>query len=170
MADIVGRIVEIEGPIHAERGGDARSNAIRQGSRGSRIAGAALMVATPASIMPALREDEDSGLRATSATSVLCATAPTAAGSLQKGGDVATAEIRAAAMKGVRRTGELGETIAVASRVPRVPANWPRPSRQIMVSFCACSGTTFARQNGSLRALGKSASQRMVLKAEPCGI
>jgi hypothetical protein len=116
MADIVGRIVEIEGPIHCEEVGRRVASLFGKDRAGSRIAAAALSgLRHKRQMIATLHEDE--GFWFTSGQSDICPVRDrsTAASSLQKADMLPPLEIRAAAMEAVKENGGIGrDDIAIA--------------------------------------------------------
>jgi hypothetical protein len=118
MADIVGRIVEIEGPIHAEEVGRRVAALFGKDRAGSRIAAAALEgLRYRRKDMSTLREDERFWFTTAQAESCPVRDRSTAVGSLQKADMLPPLEIRAAAQQAVKENGGIGRddmTVAIA--------------------------------------------------------
>jgi very-short-patch-repair endonuclease len=116
MADIVGRIVEIEGPIHCEEVGRRVASLFGKDRAGSRIAAAVLSALRyKRQMISTLHEDE--GFWFTSDQSRICPIRDRsgAASSLQKADMLPPLEIRAAAMEAVKENGGIGRgEIAIA--------------------------------------------------------
>jgi hypothetical protein len=117
MADIVGRIVEIEGPIHAEEVGRRVATLFGKDRAGSRIAAAALDgLRYRRKMMSTLNEDEGFWFTSDQRDTCPVRDRSNAAGSLQKADMMPPLEIRAAAMKAIKENGGMGRddiTIAI---------------------------------------------------------
>jgi hypothetical protein len=156
MADIVGRIVEFEGPIHADEVGRRVATLFGKDRAGSRIAAAALDgLRHGRQIMSTLREEE--GFWFTSAQCDICPVRDrsTTAGSLQKADMLPPLEIRAAAMKAVKENGGIGrDDIAVAiTRLLGFQRTGPDLRARIDGVISRLIGNNILQEeNGSLRA------------------
>jgi len=156
MADIVGRIVEIEGPIHAEEVGRRVASLFGKDRAGSRIAAAALEgLRYGRKNMSTLRENE--GFWFTNAQGERCPVRDrsTAVGSLQKADMLPPLEIRAAAMQAVKENGGIGRddiTVAI-TRILGFQRTGPELRARIdSVILRLLKDDNLQEEDGSLRA------------------
>jgi hypothetical protein len=156
MADIVGRIVEIEGPIHAEEVGRRVASLFGKDRAGSRIAAAALEgLRYGRKNMSTLRENE--GFWFTNAQGERCPVRDrsTAVGSLQKADMLPPLEIRAAALQAVKENGGIGRddiTVAI-TRILGFQRTGPELRARIdSVILRLLKDNNLQEEDGSLRA------------------
>jgi hypothetical protein len=156
MADIVGRIVEIEGPIHAEEVGRRVATLFGKDRAGSRIAAAALDgLRHRREMISTIREDEGFWFRIDQ-----CAICPVrdrsaVVGALQKADMLPPLEIRAAAMKALKDNGGIGrdDIAVVITRLLGFQRTGPDLRARIDGVILRLIGDNILREeNGSLHA------------------
>jgi hypothetical protein len=155
MADLVGRIVDIEGPIHVEEVGRRVATLFRKDRAGSRIAGAALDgLRYRRQSMPTLFEEEGFWFTQDQRDSCPVRDRSSVAGSLQKADMLPPLEIRAAAMKAVKDNGGIGrdEIVVAITRLLGFQRTGPELRTRIDgVILGLLRDNTLQEENGSLR-------------------